>query len=238
MTKLPRAIALAMLVALALLAAPARAQQRPADSPAPVLRIEAQATREVTDDTAVMVFFVERDGAQSSALQSSVNLVLQAALAELKRDTALQVRSGAYHTMPRNNREGRIEGWRVRAELIAETTDMAAISRASATLSGRMSVASIGFRLSGARRTETENALTTEAAERFFARARAAAKALGYPEIELVEANFNAGSPPVAMARASFARGEMAADAAPVPIEPGRSQVTVSISGALRLRRP
>lgn len=223
--------------ALLLASAPLAAQPRPAGADAPLLRIEAQASREVTDDTAVAVFFVERDGPQPSALQAGVNAVLQSALAELKRDPALQVRSGAYHTLPRGGRDGRIEGWRVRAELVAESTDAAAISRASAALAGRMNVGSLAFRLSAARRAEAEQALVTEAAERFYARGRAAALALGYPEVELVEATVGTGAPPVALVRAAMARGEIAADAS-LPIEPGRSQVNVTIAGVLRMKRP
>lgn len=218
--------------------APPQSAAAPPAADGPLLRLDAHATREVTDDTAVAIFFVERDGAQPAALQSGVNAVLQSALADLKRDAALQVRSGAYTTQPRTGRDGRIESWRVRAELVAEAADMSAISRASATLSGRMNVGSIGFRLSSARRTETENALTAEVAERLYARARAAALALGYPQVELVEASLGAGAPPVTFVRAAMARGELAADATPVPIEPGRSQVTVTIAGVLRMKRP
>ena len=229
--------AFAALLACAL--PPAAAQPRAGDAGAPLLRIEAQAQRDVTDDTAVAVFVVERDGPQPAPLQGAVNGVLQSALADLKRDAALQVRSGAYSTQPRYNREGRIEGWRVRAELVAESTEVAAISNATTTLSGRMNVASIGFRLSNARRAETENALTGEAAARFYEKARTAARALGFADVELVEANFATGGAPVPMPRVAMAaaRGGVAAEAAPVPLEPGTSQVGVTLSGTLRLRR-
>ncbi|MFP5462883.1 MAG: SIMPL domain-containing protein, partial [Gammaproteobacteria bacterium] len=110
-----RPILAALAASAALSIAPAgAAEQAPAG---PLLRVDAQAQREVTDDIAVAVFFVERDGPEPSALQAAVNPVLQSSLAELKRDPALQVRSGRYLTQPRYGREGRIEGWRVRGEL-------------------------------------------------------------------------------------------------------------------------
>jgi len=227
--------ALAALLTLAPL--PASAQPHTADAGAPLLRIEAQAQRDVTDDTAVAVFVVERDGPQPAPLQSAVNGVLQSALAELRRDPALQVRSGAYATQPRYNREGRIEGWRVRAELVAESAEAAAISNATTALSGRMNVASIGFRLSHARRAETESTLTGEAATRFYEKARAVARALGFADVELVEASFGTGGAPMPRVAMAAARGGAAAEAAPVPLEPGTSQVAVTLSGTLRLRR-
>jgi predicted secreted protein len=203
---------------------------------APLLRLEAQAQREVTEDVAVAVFFVERDGAQPDALQAAVNPVLQAALADLKRDPALQVRSGRYLTQPRYGREGRIEGWRVRAELVAESEDIAAVSKATSTLAGRMNVGSIGFRLSDAKRRQAEGALTDEAAAQLYERARGAARALGFAGVELVEANLSSGgSAPVPVMRAAMAQGAAAAEGAPVPLEPGRTTVTVGIHGTLRL---
>lgn len=215
--------------------APAAAEQAPAG---PLLRVDAQAQREVTDDIAVVVFFVERDGPEPSALQAAVNPVLQASLAELKRDPALQVRSGRYLTQPRYGREGRIEGWRVRGELIAESGDVAAVSKASSTLAGRMNVGSIGFRLSAEQRDRTERELTVEAATRFQEKARAAARALGYADVELVEANLSSsGHPGVPMMRAAMAKDTLAPEAAPVPLEPGRSQVSVGFNGSFRLLR-
>ncbi len=230
-----RLAVLAILHCAALLAAPAQAHT--GEGSGPILRLEAQASREVADDTAYAVFFVEREGPEPAQPQSAVNAVLQSALAALKSDDALRVRSGNYTTHPRYSRDGRVDTWRVRAELVAETSDPAAISRASTTLSGRMAVSSIGFRLSAERRAQTEKALTAEAAETFYDKARNAARALGFGGIELIEANFGAGMPPQPMPLArAMAAGAAPADAVPMPVEPGRSVVTVTFSGAVRLR--
>lgn len=230
-----RLVVAGLAASAALSIAPAAAEQAPAG---PLLRVDAQSQREVTDDIAVAVFFIERDGPEPSALQAAVNPVLQSALAELKRDPALQVRSGRYLTQPRYGREGRIEGWRVRGELIAESGDVAAVSKATSTLAGKMNVGSIGFRLSAAQRERTESELTGEAAALFQAKARAAARALGYEDIELVEANLSSsGNPGVPLMRAAMAKDAMGAEAAPVPLEPGRSQVSVGFNGSFRLIR-
>ncbi|MCL4744832.1 MAG: SIMPL domain-containing protein [Burkholderiaceae bacterium] len=220
----------------ALLAQPSSAAANEAG--APLLRLQADASREVSDDVAVAVFRVEQEGAQPGPLQSAVNRVLESALADLRRDAALIVRSGQYGTYPRHARDGRIEGWRVRAELIAESSDVTAISRATATLSARMQVASVGFRLSQAARERTESELTSEAAKNFRDKARAAAIALGYAGADLVEANYTTDSPslptPLAQMRSAVAAS---AESVAVPLEPGRSRVTVGFSGAFRLTR-
>ena len=236
------AIATALLVfALgwwSLAAAPARAQApvRGGEPGAPLLRLEAQAQRDVTDDIAMAVLFIERAGPQPAPLQSAVNAVLREALAELRRDTALQVRSGNYLTQPRYGRDGRIEAWRVRGELVVESADIAAVSRATGQLAGRLDTASIGFRLSPASRSEAEKALTKEAADRFHEKARDAALALGFAGFDLLEASLNTGG---LQFPAPMPRGvAMAASAGePVPVEPGRSQVSVTFNGLVRLRR-
>jgi uncharacterized protein YggE len=100
-----------------------------------------------------------------------------------------------------------------------------------------MNVGSIGFRLSPELRARTEKALTGEAADNFYERARSAARALGFSGVELVEANYGTGTPaqPVPLARAMAASAAPAA-AVPVPLEPGRSVVTVTFSGTVRLK--
>ena len=212
------------------------AQAAEATPEVPLLRRDAQAQREITEDIATAVFFVERDGPEAAPLQSEVNPVLQAALTELGRKPALQVRSGRYLTQPRYGRTGRIEGWRVRAELIAESREIAAVSEATALLAGRMNVGSIGFRLSAEARQRAERELTTEAASELFAKARTAAQALGFADVALVEANLSSsGHPGVPVMRAAMAKDALSAEAAPVPLEPGRSQVSVGFNGSFRL---
>ncbi|MEK9775323.1 MAG: SIMPL domain-containing protein [Quisquiliibacterium sp.] len=216
-------------------APPAKAADAPAAA-GPTLRLQESASREVAKDTATAVFVIEREGSQPGALQSEVNGVIAAALADLKSDKALIVSSGRYSTYPRHSRDGRIQSWRVRAELLAESTDIDAVSRATATLSGRMNLGSIGFSLSLAAREKVEAELIAEAANRFYQTAREAARALGFSEVELIEASYNKNQsgPPMPMARAVMSA---AAETPSVPMQPGQATVTVSFGGALRLKR-
>lgn len=218
--------------------APAHAAEPAAEARGPILRLDASAQREVAEDIAVVVFFVERDGPEPEPLQAAVNPVLQSALADLKRDPALKVETRRYSTSPRYDRDGKLQGWRVRGEIAAESKDIAAVSKATSTLAGRMNVGSIGFRLSDEARQATQRELTNEAASNFFENARAAAVALGFDDVELVEANLSSGGPPVMpVMRAAMAKDVASAEAAPVPLEPGRTQVSVSFNGTLRLIR-
>ena len=210
--------------------------QPPASTEGPLLRMQAQASTEVAKDTATAVFIIEREGSQPGAVQAEANAVLASALVDLKADKALAVSSGNYATYPRHARDGTIESWRVRAELLAQSSDIDAVSRATGTLSGRMHLGSIGFSLSPSARQKIERTLMREAAERFYENAREAARALGFRDVELIEANYNErqSARPVPMARTALSA---AAEMPSVPMQPGQTTVTVSFSGTLRLKR-
>ena len=199
----------------------------------PVLSISAQASTDVNKDLATALFAVERDGPLPGPVQAQVNEVLAGAMAELKADSRLKVSSGHYNTYARNDRNGKIQGWRVRAELRAESADMDAISQASDKLAARMPLASLGFSLSKAAHERVERSLMQEAAEHFYQKARDAAKALGYADVELIEVSYNQANPGTPAPRLMAARAE----AASLPIEPGQAQVSVSFSGRVLLKR-
>lgn len=220
-------------ITLALASSAARTQIGSAPSGGPVLSISAQASTDVNKDLATALFAVERDGPLPGPVQAQVNEVLAGAMAELKADSRLKVSSGHYNTYARNDRNGKIQGWRVRAELRAESADMDAISQASDKLTARMPLASLGFSLSKAAQERVERSLMQEAADRFYQKARDAAKALGYADVELMEVSYNQANSGTPAPRLMAARAE----AASLPIEPGQAQVSVSFSGRVLLKR-
>ena len=115
----------------------------------------------------------------------------------------------------------------------AESADMDAISQASEKLADRMPLASLGFSLSKAAQASVEQGLMQEAADLFYKKARDAAKALGYVDVELIEVQYNSVGQSRFQPRAMSARME----AASLPIEPGKAGVTVSFGGRVRLKR-
>ena len=224
------------LVALAVAMAPtAHAQVAQADTGAgPVLSLSAQASTEVQQDQVTATYVMELQGDKPGPIQAQVNKVLAAVLAELKSDARLQVSSGSYNTYPHNDRDGKVVGWRVRAELRAQSADFEAVSQASDKVTERMPLSSLYFSLSTPARERVERELMKEAADRFHEKARDAAKALGFQDIELLEVEYNHAGTATPMPR-----GVRAArmEAASLPIEPGHMQVRVSFGGSVRLKR-
>ncbi len=232
----PLSLFFMLLLSAAMLPAPVRAASGEPAAP-PILRLDAEASREIDQDSAIAVFFIEREGPKAAQIQSEINATISDVIKALKGDPQLKVRSGTYRTYPRHSRDGKIQSWSTRAEVIVESTDIEAVSRATTTAAASMNVGSISFALSSARRKEVEQALMQEAAENFHARARNAAKALGFSSVELIEASYNKPSmPPIPLARTMAVSASLNSAAPAVPMHAGQSTVTVSFSGSFRLK--
>ncbi|MCD2514004.1 SIMPL domain-containing protein [Comamonas endophytica] len=205
--------------------------------PANVLQLSSSGTVEATQDLLVMTLAATREGSDASAVQSQLQQVLDAALAVARRQAQpgqLDVRTGTFGIYPRNNRDGKITGWQGRAELVLQGRDFDRITRTAAQVDG-MQVAQTGFALSREARAKVEGQAQAEAIQSFQAKARAMAQAFGFERFTLREVNVNSNdsgfSPRVAM----MSKAGMAAEAAPIPVEAGKTQVVVNVSGSVQM---
>jgi predicted secreted protein len=195
-----------------------------------VVSFEAQASREVQNDEMVAVLAVELHGPEPAALAQAVNRRMAEALKLVAAVPAVKARSGNYQTFPRTRENQRTESWQASQELRLESADFAAAARLIGELQRNLVVRSMAVRLSREARRAAEDVLIAEAMAAFHARAdlvRAAMKAGGYRVRNLNLATAD-GSPPRPF--------ETRAMAAPVALEGGVSQVTVTASGSIQLR--
>jgi predicted secreted protein len=196
-----------------------------------VVTFEAQASREVSNDELVAVLAVELHGAEPAALARTVNSRMAQALKQATSVPGVRARSGNYQTFPRYDRNQRIESWQVSQELRLESGDFAAATQLIGKLQESLVVRSMAVRLSPEARRAAENALISEAIAAFRTRAErvsAAMKAPGYRIRNLTLGTSSGGPPPRPF--------EARAMAQPVAVEPGESQVTVTVSGSIELR--
>ena len=146
------------------------------------------------------------------------------------------MRTGNFALYPRHNREGRISGWTGTAELILEGRDLARITQAAGRIQ-TMTLGGVSFGLSREQRTRVEGEAQAIAIERFKAKAAELAKGFGFSGYTLREVAVNANEPGFApRMRMAAPEARMAAADASVPVEPGRSAVTVTVSGSVQLR--
>jgi predicted secreted protein len=207
--------------------------------PQNVLQLQASGTVEVQQDLLMMTLTVSRDGSDPAAVQNQLKAALDAALAEAKRNAQpgqLDVRTGNFALYPRHNRDGRIGGWTGTAELVLEGRDFARITQTAGRIN-TMTLGGVSFGLSREQRAKVEGDAQAQAIERFKARATELARGFGFTGYTLREVAVNANEPGFAprMRMAAQEARAPAADA-PVPVEPGRSAVTVTVSGSVQLR--
>ncbi len=219
-------------VFLSVLSATAHAQH-----PAPVadvVSLQAEASRDVENDQLVAVLAAEAQGANPAGLAEAVNRKMADALKTAKAVPAVRLRSGNYQTYPQRGKEGRIEGWQVAQELRLEASDVAAAAKLIGELQQSLNVRSMAMRLAPQTRRAAEDALIAEALSAFESRADVVRKALKAKGYSVREINIGTGGGGPRPMQYEFAAARAAA---PVAVEPGVSQVTVTVNGSIQLQR-
>ncbi|RZS56743.1 SIMPL domain-containing protein [Sphaerotilus mobilis] len=231
------ALGLALVTALAM--APSHAADMPEAMRAHQVSLSAEASTEVLQDTLGVVLRAQREGTDAGQVQVQLKQVLDSALATARRERSdtLEVSTGAFNLSPRYGREGRINGWIGVAELQLKGRDTARIAALTGRLDG-MTVQSVQHSLSPSARDQQESALTAQAIKQFRQRAGEIAEQFGYRGYTLVDAqvtrveNEEGGRPPVMFMKAAAAP---MADAAPLPVEGGKSRLGVTVQGTIRM---
>ena len=229
----------ALAMALSGLAVAAQAQS-PAVPQRNVVSLSATASQDINQDLLAVTLNVTREGNQAAEVQGQLKQVLEAALAEARKSAVPQgmdVRTGAFSMYPRYNNQGRVNGWQGSAQLVLEGTDMARIAQVAGKLTA-LNVTGVEYGLSRATRESSESALLAQAVASYRAKAQDVAKAFGMGSFALGEVSVQSGEPgfesrPVPMLKAMRAD---AADAAPLPVAPGKGTVSVTVSGSVILQ--
>jgi predicted secreted protein len=237
MKKTIAAMSFAACVPLALAGMPSSAsadtmlvQQQPSG----VLSLSAQASEEVPQDVVDITMFYEKEAGEPASLTDELNRHAQQALSQAKGVSGVTARTGAFSIDPMTDRDGHISSWRGRTEVILESRDFAAASKLAGQMNSAMQVGGVSFSLSPEAQRKAAEKLTTEAIKNFRAQADSAAKAFGYTGYTIRDVNVNSNNAPPP--RPMFAMRAMAAAApAQLPVEAGKSTVTVTVSGSVQM---
>jgi predicted secreted protein len=204
-----------------------------------VVQLSASAVVDVQQDWVTVSLSATRDGSDPALLQSQLKTALDAALVEARRAVQpgqLEVRTGQFSLYPRQNRDGKSTGWQGSAELVLEGRDIGRI----AALAGKLptvTLAGVNFSLSREQRSRAEAEMQAQAIERFRARALEIARSFGFSGYSLGEIQVgNQEQGPLPRPRLmAMAPAALMADA-PVPMEAGKTAVTVTVSGTVHLK--
>lgn len=226
-----RAVAIATLAMLGSAAGRAGAQA-PALPPQPIVTVTAAATATVANDRLQAWLRAEAENPSPAAAASQVNAVIAKALATARTYPAIKAATTGYSTQ-QIVEKGKPSRWRVTQTVSLDAADFTA----AATLITRLQdedgllLSSMGFSLGDKTRRDAEDGVTRQAIRSWQSRADQAAQALG-------SATWRAGHVTVqtsdggrvypTMMRAQATAGLVPA---PVALEAGTTDVTVTVSG-------
>ncbi len=226
------------LIALTALSANLRAQMV-APAPQNQVQLSASATMEVAQDWLTMTLSTSRDGLDAAVVQSQLKQALDSALVQaraLAQPGQLELRTGNFQLFARHGRDGRINGWQGRVELVLEGRDFVAIGAAAGRMQSLI-VGGVQFGLSPQERAKAQALAQTQAIDGFKAKAGDIARGFGFTAYTLREVMVNANDQVFSLRPQNMAmQARAAVEDAPVPLEPGKGSVTVTVSGSIQLR--
>jgi predicted secreted protein len=201
-----------------------------------IISIQAQRSMEVDNDLMYAELSVEIEGKEPAMLAGKINEVMTWALSEARKSDTIDVMSGNYyvHAVYDNNK---ITHWRANQILNLKSKDVTGMTRLIGILQGRMMMKSMGFGISSQKKDEIENELITKALDAFKERATivtGSLQAKGYRIVNISIDTPGAEGPPRPLMRA-MAMAMEGVVAAPA-VEPGMSNITVVVSGAIQLQ--
>lgn len=231
-----------MIAACALLACAGASFAQLSATPEPrnVVQLAATGTVEVQQDLLVLNLATSKEAADAATVQSQLRQALDTALAEARRHAQpgqLDVHTGPFGLYPRYGKDGKINGWQGRAELVLEGRDFARITATAGKIQ-TLAISQVSFGLSREARAKVEGEAQTQAIEQFKARAAELAKGFGFSSYSLREVAVNSNELiPGPRPRMMAAEAKMGSFSdAPVPVEAGKAQVVVNVSGSVQMR--
>ena len=197
--------------------------------------LAAEASRPAANDMVRASVYSEVTGKNPPELAQGANADIAEALKLIRTKSGVSVKSGQNSTYPLYNQGQKIDGWRMRSELVLESKDQGSVSELLGKLQQmRLAVGDVSMLPSPETRRKVEDESTREAIRAFQNRAAVIAEQLG-KGWKIKQLNVQQGGQmPMPMMRA--ARGVMmAAEAAAAPLEAGESLVTTNVSGQIEL---
>ncbi|UUS61904.1 MULTISPECIES: SIMPL domain-containing protein [unclassified Acinetobacter] len=203
-----------------------------------IVNIQADATRQVSNDQMHAVLYIEKSNKQPAELATQINQLMTQAVNTARKYPAVKIETGSQSTYPIYDNDSRkLKEWRGRAEVRLESTDFKAASQLVSELQQNFQTQSISFSVSDAQRKKVENELMVEVSKNFQQRAQSLAQAWNKSGYNLVNINLNASNyggqpvPRMAMMKAA------SADAIPEQeMAGGESKITVSANGSIQFK--
>ena len=235
------ASAFAFSLLLMSLSSAATAQSSLTPAPRNVVQLQANGTVDVQQDLLVLTLGTVQDGKDAATVQSQLRQAVDAALQQARQteETAkMEVRTGVFSLSPRYGDKQQIAGWQGRAEVVLEGRDFPRITAAAGRVS-TMSISGLAFDLSREQRATVERDAQKRAIAEFKRQAEALTKEFGFTSYDLREVAVNStshapGPMPRMMSMQASPVSLMSQES--VPVEAGKAEVTVNVSGSVQMQ--
>lgn len=203
-----------------------------------IVNIQAEATRQVSNDEMHAVLFIEKSNKQPAELSAQITQLMNQAIHIAKRHPNVKVETGSQTTYPiYDNDSNKLKEWRGRAEVRLESTDFKAASQLVSELQQSFQTESIQFAVSDTQRKKVENELMVEASKNFQQRAQLLAQTWNKAGYNLVNLNLNTSNNyPQPMMRANMAKFSGAEMADTQNVAAGESKITVNANGSIQFK--
>lgn len=200
----------------------------------PLVELSAQALHATPNDMVRATLYAEAQDAAPGPLAQRINKRIAAALETARDYPAVKAQSGATSTYPVYGKSGTtLEGWRTRSELRLESRDTVALSALLGKLQATLAIAGVDTLPAPETRKKGEDAAMVDAIHAFQERARLIGQTLGRKyRIHQMNIQTSGMPPPMPVLRA---KAMSMSEAAPMPLEAGETQVSVSVSGQIEL---
>jgi predicted secreted protein len=200
--------------------------------PQPTVTVTASATTTVINDRLQAWLRAEAENASASAAASQVNATIARALADAKGYPSIKVATAGYSTQQVSDKV-RAQRWRVVQTISLDASDFTS----AATLISRLQdehgllLSGMSFSLAEKTRRDAEDGVTQQALKAWQTRAQQATQGLGFATWRPGHVTVQTSEPgrvfPMARAQAMAS----SAGSAPVAMEGGTTDVTVTVSG-------
>ncbi|HEX5864570.1 MAG TPA: SIMPL domain-containing protein [Casimicrobiaceae bacterium] len=198
----------------------------------PTVTVTATATATVINDRLQAWLRAEAENASASAAASQVNAAIAKALAEAKGHPSIKVATAGYSTQQVSDKV-KAQRWRVVQTISIDGSDFTAAAALISRLQDDQGLllSGMGFSLAEKTRRDAEDSVTQQALKSWQTRAQQAAQGLGFaswrPGHVVVQTSDGGRVFPMARAQAMAS----STGGAPVAMEGGTTDVTVTVSG-------
>lgn len=210
------------------------------DAPRNIAQLSSSASVDVQQDLLAIAMNTSASGLEANAVQTQLKQALDAALAVAKPQAAagqLDIRTGNFSLYPRYDKNGKINGWQGSTELVLEGRDFTRITSTAGKIQS-LTLGNVSFGLSREQRGKVEADAQAQAIERFKARALDVSKGFGFSGYTIREVSINANDQGFQPRMRPMSAMSKSADmeSAPIPVEAGKSTVTVNVTGSVQMR--